>query len=256
MLRENAVKRALREGKTVVGTMLSDLRDPSLAQVLAAAGLDFIIIDMEHGSYSLETVADIAQVARLAGIMPFLRVPDHAYPWLARPLDAGLMGLMVPRIESRSQVEAVVAACTYPPLGRRGCAITGRQTEFGAAPLVEWLAWANAETLLIIQIEERAAVDDIDGILSVPGVDVALVGPNDLSISLGVPGQMQSPVMQAAMQRAIDAATRHGVAPGLHAHDLQALTAWRDRGMRFLTYTNELGLLRSAAEQAARALRG
>jgi len=256
MLRENRVKRVLKEGGSVVGTMVSEFRDIVVAQVLASAGLDFFIMDMEHGSFGLETVADVAQVARLAGITPLVRVPDHAYPWLCRPLDAGVMGLMVPRIETRAQLEAVVTAIKYPPLGRRGCAITARQTEFGTAALPGWLEWANAETLLIVQIEEKSAVEDIDNILSVPGVDVALIGPNDLSISLGVPGQVKSATMQAAMQRVVDAAARHGVASGLHTPDLEQLLAWRDRGMRFLMYANEVRLLKAAAEQAARALRG
>lgn len=256
MLRENRVKHALKEGQSVVGTMISEFRDIAVAQVLASAGLDFFIMDMEHGSFSVETVADVAQVGRLAGIMPFMRVPDHAYPWLCRPLDAGVMGLMVPRIETRAQLEAVVRAIKYPPVGKRGCAITARQTEFGSASVQEWLAWANAETLLIVQIEERSAVEDIDNILSVPGVDVALIGPNDLSISMGVPGQVTSDTMQAAIQKVVDAAARNGVASGIHTPNLEQLMGWRDKGMRFLMYANEVRLLRAATEQAVRALRG
>lgn len=255
MLRENRVKRALQSGEMVFGTMLQEMRTPCVAQVLAAAGLDFIMMDLEHGSFSLETVADVGQVARLAGIVPLARVPDYDYPWLARPLDAGIMGLMVPRIESRAQVEAVVQSIKYPPAGRRGCAVTGRQTEFGSAPVQDWLSWANAETLLIAQIEEKAAIEDIDGILSVPGVDVALIGPNDLSISLGLPGQLGHPAMQAAMEQVVAAAARYGVASGLHVHDLAVLRAWQAKGMRFLMYSNEVGMLRQAAEQAAKAIR-
>ncbi len=119
----------------------------------------------------------------------------------------------------------------------------------------EWMAWANAETLLIIQIELCAAVEDIDGILSVPGVDVALIGPHDLSVSLGVPGQIDHPTMQAALGRVVEAAARHGVASGLHTRDMEALRAWQARGMRFLMYSNEIGLLRQAAEQALKTLR-
>ena len=255
MRRENRVRRALLRGETVVGTMVQELRTPCLAQVLAAAGFDFFMMDMEHGAFSLETVADLAQVGRLAGIVPLVRVPDHGYPWLARPLDAGVMGLMVPRIESRVQVEAVVQAIRYPPAGRRGCGGLTRQVEFGPVSVQEWLGWANEETLLIVQIEERAALEDIDGILSVPGVDVALVGPNDLSISLGVPGEHGHPIMRAAMERVVEAAARHGVASGLHVRDLEVLTSWRARGMRFLMYSSDVGMLRQAGEEGVRALR-
>lgn len=256
MRRENRVKRALQRGEVVFGTMLQEMRTPCIAQVLAAAGLDFLMVDLEHGVFGLEAVADIAQTARLAGIVPLARVPHYDYPWLARPLDAGVMGLMVPRIESRAQVEGVANCIKYPPAGRRGCAITARQVEFGSVGVQEWLAWANAETLLIAQIEERAAVEEIDAILSVPGVDVALIGPNDLSISLGVPGQHGHPAMRAAMERVVEAAERHGVASGLHTGDLDELRAWQAKGMRFLMYANEVVMLRRAAQQAAEAIRG
>lgn len=256
MLRENRVKRALKRGEVVFGTMLQEVRTPCVAQVLAQAGLDFVLMDLEHGAYTLETVADVAQTARLAGIVPLVRVTDHGYPYLARPLDVGAMGVMVPRIASRAQVEEVVAAIKYPPSGRRGCAVTGRQTEFGAVPVRDWIAWANEETLLIIQIEEKAALEDLDGILSVPGVDVALIGPNDLSIALGVVGQTDHPVLQAAMEQVVEVAARYGVASGIHLRDLALLRAWKEKGMRFLMYANEVVLLRQAAEQAAKAVRG
>ncbi len=256
MPRENKVKRALQRGETVFGTMVQEMRTPSVAQVLASAGLDFFMMDMEHGVFSLETAADIGQMARLAGIVPLVRVPDYNYPYLARTLDAGIMGLMVPRIESRAQVQEIVQCIKYPPTGRRGCSVTGRQTEFGSVPVGEWLEWANAETLFIAQIELKEAVEDIDGILSVPGVDVALIGPNDLSISLGVPGQLDHPLVQDAIQRVVDAAERHGVASGMHIRNLDLLRAWQAKGMRFLMYSTEVRLLSQAAQQAVQAIRG
>jgi 2-keto-3-deoxy-L-rhamnonate aldolase RhmA len=109
---------------------------------------------------------------------------------------------------------------------------------------------------LIIQIEEKAAMEDLDGILSVPGVDVALIGPNDLSIALGLAGQIDHPVLQAAMEQVVEVAARHGVASGIHLRDLALLRVWKEKGMRFLMYANEVILLRQAAEQAAKAVRG
>jgi len=111
------------------------------------------------------------------------------------------------------------------------------------------------ETLLFVQIEDREALGDSDGVLCLPGLCAALIGPNDLSISLGVPGQPNHPTMQAAMEQVVAAAARHGVASGIHIRDLEALRAWRAKGMRCLMYSNEVGLLRQAAEQAAKALR-
>ena len=251
MLRENRVKRALWRGEVVVGTMVQEMRNPCVAQVLASAGLDFFMIDMEHGNFALQTVADIVQVARLSGIMPFARVPDDDYPWLTRPLDAGIMGLMVPRIRSRAQVEAIVQAIKYPPVGQRGCGGLGRQTEFDSVPVDEWIPWANGETLLILQIEQQEAIENIDDILGVAGVDVALIGPNDLSISLGLPGQRAHPTAQAAWARVVAAAARHGVASGLHIGDTDLLRTWRDKGMRMLMCDRDIGLMQKAAHQVA-----
>ena len=235
----------------MVGTMVQEMRNPCVAQVLASAGMDFFMIDMEHGNFTLQTVADIAQVARLSGIMPFARVPDDDYPWLARTLDAGIMGLMVPRIRFPAQAEAIVQAIKYPPLGRRGCGGLGRQTEFGSVPVQDWMKWANAETLLILQIEQQEAIENIDGILSVAGVDVALIGPNDLSISLGFPGQRTHPTAQAAWAWVVDTAARHGVASGLHIGDTDLLRTWRDKGMRMLMCDREIGLMQKASHQVA-----
>jgi 2-keto-3-deoxy-L-rhamnonate aldolase RhmA len=256
MMRENKVKRALQRGETVIGTMVSELRNPVVAQVLAAAGLDFFMIDGEHGVHDLQTVADMVQMGRLAGIIPLMRVPDHAYTFLTKPLDAGVMGIMVPRVESRAQAEEIVRCIKYPPVGKRGCGgIGGRQSEFTGAPLTDWLTWANQETLLVIQIEERAAVEDIEGIASLPGVDVLLIGPNDLSISLGVPGQYTHPLMQQAMDRVVQTAARHGVATGMHARNSSLVRTWRDKGMRFLMCDTDLGLLQRATEDLIKTLR-
>src|SRR5712692_1851975 len=117
---ENTLKHLLASGGTAVGTMITDTRTPAIAQVLANAGFDFFILDTEHGSFSMETVADLMLMSRLVGIAPFVRVPDDDYPWIARTLDAGALGLMVPRVRTRAQVERIVRYAKYPPMGERG----------------------------------------------------------------------------------------------------------------------------------------
>jgi len=134
---ENKVKRALMNGGTCVGTMITDARTPAIAQVLANAGFNYFILDTEHGAFSMETVADLMLLSRLVGIAPFVRVPDGEYPWIARTLDAGALGIMLPRVRTRAQVEAFVRYAKYPPLGERGMAAGRGHTQYRGMKLAE-----------------------------------------------------------------------------------------------------------------------
>jgi 2-keto-3-deoxy-L-rhamnonate aldolase RhmA len=242
-MRENKVKRALKRGETVFGTMIQEVRSPSIAQILAVAGFDFFFIDMEHGPYSIESVADIIGAARLAGIAPFVRVPDLDYYLLSRPLDAGAQGLMVPRVDTPDQVRKMVSYMKYPPVGERGCAVVRGHSDFRSEPVKEFIEWANQESLVIVQIESKMAIDHIEEMVSIPGVDVALIGPNDLSISLGIPGETSHPSEIAAIEKMVAACNKHGVAAGIHLGNVDQLKDWMKKGMRFITYSSDLNFL-------------
>lgn len=243
IIASNRLKQALQNGQSLVGTMLSELRQPSVMQLLANAGFDFVIIDNEHGPFNIETIADLSRTAKHLGLTPMVRVPDLAYPYLAQSLDSGAQGVMIPRIFDAQQVREAVQMMKYPPLGRRGCALSRGHTNFKAGPLVETMESANEETLLMIQIETQAAVDNIEEIVTTPGVDVTLVGPTDLSIALGVPGQLDSPKLHAAIEKMIDACQRHNVFPAIHINDLQWAVHWAKKGMRLISSASEAGLL-------------
>ncbi len=254
-MRDNKVRAALKRGEPVIGTMVTEMRSPAIAWLLANAGFDFMFIDMEHGTYDLETVADMIKIARLAGIVPLVRVPDALYHLIARVLDAGAMGVMVPRVETRETVEQAVAALRYPPMGERGCSVGKGNNDYQSAPLWEFTRHANDNILAVMQIERKAAIDHIDELLSVPGVDVALIGPADLTLSLGAPGP-QDPAVQAAIQKVVEAGKRHGVATGIHLRDVEQLKAWQARGMTMLTYSTEVEFIMSGARAGVSALRG
>ncbi len=251
---ENKLKRLLRSGGTAVGTMVCDTRTPAIAQALAVAGFDYFILDAEHGSYGLETISDMMVVARLAGITPIVRVPDYSYPFIARMLDAGALGVMVPRVRTRAQVEEIVRSVKYPPLGERGMNNARTNTDYRAIGMREYVARANEETMVIVQVETREAVEDIDAILAVPGVDAALMGPADLSASLGVM-DTGHPTVTEHIQRVVDAARRRGLPSGTHVLDLRTLKAWRDKGMRLLLYSYDFGLIMSGGAAAIKELR-
>jgi 2-keto-3-deoxy-L-rhamnonate aldolase RhmA len=243
IITENRVKRALRDGKFVVGTMVVEIRQPAVMQLLKNAGFDFAIIDNEHGPFNIETIADLSRSAKQIDLTPLVRVPDLFYPYIAQSLDSGAQGVMVPRIFHAEQVREAVQMVKYPPTGRRGCALARGFTDFKGGPVSEAMAQTNEESMLIIQIETQEAVENIEEIAAVPGVDVALVGPNDLSIALGVPGQMDSSKLHAAIEKVIDTCQRNNVFPALHINNLDWGMHWVDKGMRMLSLFSEAGLM-------------
>ncbi len=254
-MRPNKVKRALKRGETVFGTMIADFRMPAIANILAEVGFDFMFIDMEHGPYTIEHVDTLCRVARLAGITPLVRVPDAQYHLMSRPLDAGAQGLMIPRIRSREQVEFIVQSVKYPPFGQRGASVLKGHSDYHAEPVADFVRQANEENLTILQIELKEAIDCIDDLLSVPGVDVALIGPNDLSLSLGIPDQMTHPLLVESVQKVVDSCQRHGVVAGMHIGSIEILQYWMKQGMRMITWSTPLHMMMGAAKAGLQTLR-
>ena len=254
-MRRNIVKQRLLNGETVIGTMVSEMRSPAIAQAFKQVGFDFFLIDMEHGAYDLQTAADIIRVGRLLDMCPMVRVASPHYDLVARVLDQGAMGVMMPRIEERQQVEDFVEAMKYPPLGKRGVSSDAAHSEYEFGPLTEFLEINNQDTLAIVQIERKAAVERLDDILSVPGVDVALIGPEDLSVAMGVPGEVGDPSVVAAIEAVIAAAERHGVVSAAHMGNVEALRGLRAKGMRMLMYSSDLGFILEAAGAGLAGLR-
>jgi len=254
MLKPNRVKQALRRGEPVIGTMMSEVRSPGFIWMLANAGFDFVFIDMEHGTYDLSIVADMIKVARLAEIVPLVRVPDLAYQLVAQALDAGAMGVMLPRVETRAQVERLVSFMKYPPLGVRGATVGRGHTDYGPAEPQELVGHMNGHTLVILQIERAQAIANIDELLAVPGVDAAVIGPFDLTISLGEQ-HVLAPAVDDAIQRVVAAAQRHNVASGIHIADSTVVLEWYRRGMTMLACGSDLGFFNAGAQQTLAALR-
>lgn len=252
---DNKLKQVLQSGGTAVGTMVCDTRSPGIAQALAVTGFDYFILDAEHGSYSLETISDMLVMARLAGITPIVRVAHDDYPFVAQILDAGAQGIMVPRVRTKQQVQNVLRCMKYPPMGDRGMNAARTNTDYRGVKTAVYADHANAHTMLIVQVETREAVEDIDAIAALPGVDALLMGPTDLSMSLGVrdPGH---PQVDEATQKVVDAARRAGRPSGTHVGDLAKLKFWQARGMRLLLYSYDFGLIMSGGAAALKELKG
>jgi len=250
----NRAKKALRAGQSAIGTMVVEIRQASVMQLLANAGFDFVIIDNEHGPFSIETIADLCRSARQVGLTPIVRVADWSYPDLAQPLDAGAQGLMIPRITNAEQVRKIVKMVKYPPAGRRGSAQARGYTAFKTGSVSEVMAAVNEETLLVIQVETREATQNLDEIAGVEGVDVLLVGPNDLSIALGVPGKMDDPFFVETIQQVIKTCNAHRVFPALHINDVGLAVRWAQQGMRMISISSEIGFIVKAGSEARQAI--
>ncbi|HEX4230937.1 MAG TPA: aldolase/citrate lyase family protein [Bryobacteraceae bacterium] len=254
-MQTNRVKQALKAGKWQFGVGLSQLRSPEIPRLLAAAGFDFGFIDTEHGGFDLETVQDLCRVASFCGLAPIVRVADMQYPLVARTLDCGAEGVIFPRVESPEVLAKAVAWTRFPPEGVRGYGLGGAQLGYGTPTFAEAIAHANANTLVVLQIETVRAVEAREELLSVPGIDAVLIGPADLSISLGIPGDMRSPRLVEAIEQIRESCLQHGVAPGAHFRSPDLVKFWKERGLLFLSCGNEISFLYERASEVARQLR-
>lgn len=254
-MKVNRTKAKLKKGEICIGTMLRDVRSPQVIQLLAASGWDFVLVDLEHGQFSMETVADFASVARYEEITLIIRVSDKEYHLMARPLDNGAEGLLCPRVASRRQAEGIIQATKYAPIGDRGVTVVGINTAYRPVEMSEYLQFSNDSTLIVVQIESVETLNHLDEIFSVPGIDATMIGPADLSQTMGIPGQVNHPRMRDAYQQVIDACKKHGVAAGVHLQDPDLLKEWMLRGMRFVAYKTDFRLLQDASRAALKALR-
>jgi len=253
-MRINTVKKALAEGRLQLGCGWSNLRSPAIARILAAAGFHWTYVDAEHGGFGIESLQDICRDAVSAGISPLVRVADLQYSLIARALDIGADGIVLPRGESPELLERTVSWTKYPPVGIRGYGLTPLHLNHEAVTIAQAIEHMNANTMLVLQIETRRAVEAREELLSVPGIDAVMMGPVDLSISLGVPGDFQHPKMVEAMESVRDACLRHGVAPGTQTRTPELARFWKERGMKFLGCGTEAAMLLERARELVRQL--
>lgn len=251
----NRIKQALSDGQSVVGTMLLEFRQPGVMPLLANAGFDFVIIDNEHGVFNIETIVDLTRTGRHVGLTPIVRITDVTYAEVAHTLDAGAQGIMIPRIVDAQQVRDAVQFMKYPPQGIRGNATGLASTDYKSEPVVDIMPRFNDETMLIVQIEHVSAIENLEEIVTIPGVDVALIGPNDLAISMGITGQMESPLLHAAIEKTIEVCEAHGVYPAIHFADPELATYWARKGMRLISSSADITMLVQAGLEVSSAIR-
>jgi 2-keto-3-deoxy-L-rhamnonate aldolase RhmA len=215
-VRANALKAKLRAGQRVVGVLVT-IQSPDLVELFGHLGYDFVFLDAQHGGITVETARELMRAADLTGMTPLVRVPANDPAVILEYLDAGAGGIIVPNVTSRAQAEAAVRAIKYWPEGTRGSFTASRAAFYGVGgSSAEYYRQANAETMFVPLVEDREALDALPGIVGVEGVDVVLIGPGDLALSMGIPGGWTDPRVQAAVDR-IAAAARDAGRPTMIA---------------------------------------
>jgi 2-dehydro-3-deoxyglucarate aldolase/4-hydroxy-2-oxoheptanedioate aldolase len=242
-MKQNAIKATLQAGGSVLGTCVSDCFNPEIVVAIQAAGLDFFFIDSEHARTSFDDVQAFVRVAKSADVVPLVRVPQSEYFFLARMLDVGAMGIINPRTESVEEVRKIVGAMKFPPHGRRGYGLRSIVTDLDFKGAAAEMESANRESMVIIQMETQSCVDNIEEMVAVEGVDATMVGPFDLSVSLGIPGEFEHPKFWAAFDRMVKACNEVGVAPGVHFGNTKMLQRARNHGARFLVCGTDMSVL-------------
>ncbi len=254
-MRDNKVKRVLRDGGVALGTMVMEFNTTGITRLAAEAGVDFVMFDMEHTGWSTETIRALLAAARGVEVVPMVRVPATQYHFIARVLDMGAMGIMVPMVESEEQARQLVRFAKYPPLGRRGTAFGVAHDDYRDGDLLAKIRSANQEQLLIAQIETVAGMENLERIAAVDGIDVLWVGHFDLTTSMGIPGEFTHPRYREAIQQILEACRRHGKAPGFMVASGDEGRALLAQGFRCLAYWGDLWLYKQALRQGISALR-
>lgn len=250
-----SIRQRLQTGETVLGTMMFEFNTTGVARIAAAAGAEFAVFDMEHTGWSVETIRMLIATTPRPELVPIVRIPACEYHFVARVLDMGARGIMVPMVESVEQARRLVESAKYPPEGRRGAAFTIAHDGYRNDPIPEVMASANADGLLIAQIETAAGLDNVEQIAAVPGIDVLWIGLFDLTSSLGIPGQLQHPRTQAAIERVLAACQEHSKVPAVLVNSIPEGLAQIQAGFRMIAYGGDLWLYQAALRKGLTALR-
>ncbi|MGD0897043.1 MAG: aldolase/citrate lyase family protein [Thermoguttaceae bacterium] len=248
------VKAKMRRGDFCIGQFLK-AASPALVEVMGYAGLDFALLDMEHGPLSYETMEHMILAAERVGIAPIVRVEAVAESAIIRPLDKGAAGLVVPHVDTAAMARDVLRFARYAPLGERGMDLYARAARYSHTPKQEYLKQAN-QALLALQIEGSGGLRNLEEILAVPGSDVIFIGPYDLSQSLGHPGEIEHPEVVAAIERTIAVVRNAGRHVGIYADDAATARKWIDLGVQFIALCVDTTIFYRACKQLVADLRG
>jgi 2-dehydro-3-deoxyglucarate aldolase len=238
----NSLKQNLAQGKLTIGSWIS-LAHPAIAEIMARAGFEWLVIDLEHSVITIREAEELIRTINLCGATPLVRLTVNDSNQIKRVMDAGAHGIIVPMVKSQAEAEKAVGAVYYPPRGQRGVGLA-RAQGYGVR-FREYCEWLAEEAVVIAQIEHIQAVEELEAILSVSGIDGYIIGPYDLSASMGLPGQFDDPQVEQAVARIKQIGAAMKKPGGLHVvePDPRQMRKYIDEGFRFLAYSVDTRML-------------
>lgn len=243
MARKQTLRQRALGGEMIAGAMVFEFFTPGIAQVLKLAGCEYAIYDMEHAGFSIENLKTQCAHCRGTGLAPMVRVPRGEYHFLARALDVGAHGVMVPMVDTAEQARAIAEATHYPPKGRRGAAFGFAHDDYEPGDPAAKMKAADARNLIIAQIETERGLAEVEEIAAVEGIDCLWLGHFDLTNFMGIPGQFDNPAYLAAVKRIVAAGRKHKKALGFMAADTQWARQYKKLGFNMIATGTDHGIL-------------
>ncbi|MEM1307051.1 MAG: aldolase/citrate lyase family protein [Pseudomonadota bacterium] len=252
----NHTKEKLAAGGLALGVGLRQARTADIGKLMKTAGFDWLFIDMEHNAMGIDIATSIAVAGQDAGLTPLIRVPGFEHHHAARALDCGAQGIVFPHVDDAETAQRLASYCMYPPSGKRSMTGVLPQLDFVKHPLGEMAEALNKAALTVMMIESPEAVANADAIAAVDGVDVLLVGTNDLLFEMGLPGQFDSPKVADAFETVIAACKKHGKHPGMGGvYAPELALKYIEQGMRFILSGSDMAFMMAGASAQVQALR-
>lgn len=252
-MNSNLLKDNLKKGGTLYGPFCK-IQDPAIVEIAALSGFDFVIIDMEHGPYSIETAQNMVRAAEAKGITPVVRVTENDETLILRTLDIGVKCIQVPQICTKEDADRLVKYTKFYPNGERGMCRYVRAAEYTAIDGATHFGNANNDITTIIHIEGMEGINNLEEIVAVEGIDVIFLGPYDLSQSCGVPGQVHHEKVVESMKDAVKIAHKHGKAVGTFTESIENAKMWSDIGVQYISYAVDVGLVMNSFKNITKQL--
>ena len=253
---KNIAKEKILNNELCLGVGLRQSRTVDIGKIMATSGYDWLFIDMEHNSMDIDIASQISVAAQDAGITPIVRVPDFAHHHATRVLDCGAMGVVFPHVDNADIDKKLVSYCLYPPKGHRSMTGVLPQLDFKQQPIADVASTINKNMLIVIMLESPEAIDNVDSIAAIEGVDVVLIGTNDLCMEMGIPGDYSNPKVKDAYIKVIEACKKYGKTPGMGGvYNEELMSEYIKMGMRFILSGSDLSFMMQSASQRSNKLR-
>ena len=253
---KNIAKEKILNHELCLGVGLRQSRTVDIGKIMATSGYDWLFIDMEHNSMDIDIASQISVAAQDAGITPIVRVPDFAHHHATRVLDCGAMGVVFPHVENADIAKKLVSYCLYPPKGHRSMTGVLPQLDFKQNAIAEVASIINENMLIVIMLESPEAIENVETIAAIDGVDVVLIGTNDLCMEMGIPGDYSNPKVKNAYIKVIEACKKYGKTPGMGGvYNEELMSEYIKMGMKFILSGSDLSFMMQSATQRSNKLR-